>query len=385
MRQKIKFGFLVLLIGVLTHISCKKEKPVSSVVTPPPPESILCAANRPIVNARLEPVGILSQARIEMVTATAGTKLLFAGGLEASNFISTRVDLYDFVSNTWSTAELSKVRQGITAASVGNKIFFAGGGTFDDGEYTRVDIYDASTNSWSTAELSEARSNLTSATIRDKVFFAGGYYWNNGNYNSTRVDIYNNTTNTWSTAELSEGRNNLSATTTGNKIYFTVGEQPDSPDSRNRIDIYDATTNSWSISALSEGKTGLASIAVADKIYWAGGINSRLGGDIKSFKIEIRDIHTQVSTFACLSQRKSFFDAVLKDNQIVFFTGGYSDFGQPSNIDIYNTATGTWAVGKLNIGVNATAVISVNNKIYVGGGMLSPGCIYSNQVWLLEW
>ncbi len=349
------------------------------------PETISCAANRPVVNARLVPLRTLSKARIEMVTATAGTKILFAGGLEPGNFISTRVDIYDFVANTWSTAELSKVRGGITAASVGNKIFFAGGSTFDDGDFTRVDIYDAVANTWSTADLSEGRSLFTSATIGDKVFFAGGHYWNNGNNNSTRVDIYNNTTNTWSTAELSEGRSSLSATTAGNKIYFAGGEQHGNPEAMNRIDIYDAATNSWTVSSLNERKFGLASIAVANKIYWAGGINSRSSVDIVSDKVEIRDINTQVSTFACLAQRRSFFDAVLKGNEIVFFTGGYFDFGQLAIIDIYNTVTDTWSVGHLNIGVNATSIISVNNKIYVAGGMLSPGGNYSNQVWLLEW
>src|SRR4030095_16808132 len=81
-----------------------------------------CAENRPVVNARLVPVGTLSQARQDLYTATAGNKILFAAGLLEGYYISTRVDIYDFVTNTWTTAELSKVRHAMAVASLGNKI-----------------------------------------------------------------------------------------------------------------------------------------------------------------------------------------------------------------------------------------------------------------------
>jgi N-acetylneuraminic acid mutarotase len=347
-----------------------------------------CAANRAVVNARLVPIGTLSQPRMGMVTATAGNKILFAGGFYgAANYLSTRVDIYDVVTNTWATAELSKARQGMTASAIGNKIFIAGGYNPDNGiDFSRVDIYDAASNGWSTAELSEARSYLASATIGDKMFFAGGSRWDNNNVvASTRVDIYNNTTNTWSTSSLSEARSGLSANTADNKIYFAGGggESPVQHVS-NKIDIYDATTDSWSTSNLNEGKLLFASIVVANKIYWAGGISSILPiGEIKSFQVEIRDLNTQVSTLTCLSQLKSEFAAVLKGTEIVFFTGAPGDHS--INFDIYNTATDDWSIGALDQGVNYTGIIAINNKIYVAGGSLGLGGGLSNQVWLLEW
>jgi len=36
------------------------------------------------------------------------------------------IDIYDVVSNSWSTAQLKEPRWSITAATVGNKVFFAG-------------------------------------------------------------------------------------------------------------------------------------------------------------------------------------------------------------------------------------------------------------------
>ena len=79
-----------------------------------------CDANRPQVNAQLIPIGTLSEPRAGMVVASAGNKILFAGGY------STRVDIFDFAANTWSTAELSSPRRRIAAVAAGNKYFLQG-------------------------------------------------------------------------------------------------------------------------------------------------------------------------------------------------------------------------------------------------------------------
>ena len=234
-----------------------------------------CAPKRSIINARLIPVGTLSQARESIVTASAGTKILFAGGILTGYIISTRVDIYDYAANTWLMAELSSARDDLTVAKAGNKIFFAGGYadvTTDILYFTRVDIYDALTNSWFTAELSQARSDMAAAILGDQVFFAGGYYYyNNGDYYSNRVDIYNMTTQTWSTDSLSEGRDGLTATQVGNKIYFAGGYNGSK--ASDKIDIYDGDTHSWSSSNLKEGRTYQGSIAVSKQNILGRGLH----------------------------------------------------------------------------------------------------------------
>ena len=68
-----------------------------------------------------------------MVLAGAGTgnKVLFGGGFTYDNNFnpipSSTVDIYDVLTNTWSTAQLSEARYGLAAAATGNKIVFAGG------------------------------------------------------------------------------------------------------------------------------------------------------------------------------------------------------------------------------------------------------------------
>jgi hypothetical protein len=120
----------------------------------------------------------------------------------------------------------------------------------------------------------------------------------------------------------------------------------------------------------------MASIAFAGKIYWAGGHTS---GPKTSSQVEIRDVNTQTSSVACLFQPIGEFDAVEKNNKIVFFTGG----GVVQNkFDIYDVTTNSWSIGVLNQNIYNAAIISVNNTIYVAGGYASGG--FFNQVWKLE-
>src|SRR5258706_2669122 len=89
-------------------------------VNPPPP----------LTNVQLIPFATLSQERYDVAIATAGNKLVIAGGIISDGYsdpMSTRVDLYYMSTHTWSTAELSQARSSIVATTIGKKIFFAGG------------------------------------------------------------------------------------------------------------------------------------------------------------------------------------------------------------------------------------------------------------------
>jgi hypothetical protein len=358
-------------------------------VNPLPPPPTCNPGNRPLINAQLVPFGTLSQVKSGMAVASAGNKVLFAGGATGYPSIqSTRVDIYDFTTQSWSTAELSQARWGMTTAVLGNRIFFAGG-QFPGGLLSsRVDIYDVSTNNWSIAELSESRLAIAAAAVGDKVFFAGG---SNGGTEITgtatnKVDIYDQSTNTWSIATLSKARFGLAATTAGDKIYF-AGGMPDYREGPvlNTIDVYDNTTGSWSVSTLNEPKACMASIFKNGKIYWAGGFvyYDPVNGSWANCQIEIKDINTQTSSFANLFQKNYDFSAFEKDNKIVYLPGLEPSNGiLPAKFDVYDLMSDTWSIGQLNQNIYGKAIISVNNTIYVAGGTVNG--VLSNQVWKLE-
>jgi N-acetylneuraminic acid mutarotase len=245
-------------------------------------------------------------------------------------------------------------------------VFFSGGHSVANGLdlFNVVDIYDASANTWSTAQLSESRMDIAVAVAGSKIFFAGG---------SDKVDIYDNSNNSWSTARLSEARSCLSAVTAGNKIYFAGGYSGDFFSgcyTSNRVDIYDTITGSWSVSKMNQPMCYRAAIATGNKIIWAGGRKACGINNPKQLtqEVEIRDVTTQVSTYACLFQINAEFKAVVKDNKIVFFTG--KGTSSTDHFDIYNTTTNVWSIGVMNLNFEDAAIFSVNNTIYVAGGLL---------------
>jgi hypothetical protein len=340
-----------------------------------------CGDNRAQLTAQLVPIGTLSKSRANMAVGTAGTKILFAGGNAQNEPDGTsRVDIYDSNTKTWSTAELSKPRYDITAVTAGDKIFFAGGvyGSYGPGGNnnaalsTTVDIYDASTNSWSVTSLPLPRSSMAAAAVGGKVFFAGGMVTMYGTGETDRVEIYDVTTKTWSVKLLTERKFGVSAVTLGNRIYFAGGLYyyggiggDDSVHFSDRVEIYDNASNSWTTLTLAEGKYDLAGATVGDKIYWAGGTNY---ADL--CKVEIRNVATQASSQAYLSA-SGRFTAALRNSQIVYFKLWPSD----GTFDVHDVNTNTWAVGRLSVNLVQPSIISVSNSIYVGGGFLNN---YSN-------
>jgi len=70
---------------------------------------------------------LLSANRTNLAAASAGTKVLFAGG-EASGAVTAVVDLWDATNAAFDApAALSVARTALSGASVGNKAVFAGG------------------------------------------------------------------------------------------------------------------------------------------------------------------------------------------------------------------------------------------------------------------
>jgi hypothetical protein len=361
--------YLFTLIAFAVLFSCRKEKKASvplPIPTTPP-------SSRMIINAQLLTLGNLSQVRGDIAVASAGNKIVFAGGLVSPNFYSSRVDIFDITTNRWETVELSQARSAIATATLGKKIFFAGGLT--KGRLSsRVDIYDTETNEWTTSELPSGNQHLAGAASGNKVVFAGG----------AEANILDITTNTWSTASLSEkaGEGNccqnevdgISASVIGSTIYFAGGL---GWDVHNTIDIYNSGNNTWSTSLLADYKGYAASVAVGNTNYWAGGYTFS-GTYGLTDVVEIRDNNGR-SSFGTLFQKNGRFSAVQKNDSIIFFTG----LGAEKNkFDVYDISNKKWLIGKLSQLIEGAAIISVDNKVYIAGGKVNGSS--TDEVWTLN-
>lgn len=332
------------------------------------------SANRPSINAQLVPVGMLSEQRKVSAVATLGNKVFFAGGTAPPTgpgpHFSSRVDIYDMSTNSWSTENLSQARWGLTAIGVGNKVYFAGGTAINGGvgQTSRIDVYDVVTGFWTTLELPQP-GHYSSIAFGTKLFFAGG----------TACYIYNTANNTWSTKTLSQPRYSIAATNVQGKLYFAGGASTITggvPSSA--IDIYDPASNQWSVSTLSKEKSSIAGLGMRGKVLWSGGIT--ITG--KTNEIEILDVNFQTTTFYCLQQASSFssYSIAKKDNSVVFFVW---DGAEKNKFDIFDAVNETWSIGLLNESITPSIIITANNTIYVAGATLGGNGFY-DQVWRLD-
>ncbi|GAB4055113.1 hypothetical protein GCM10028810_66030 [Spirosoma litoris] len=200
----------------------------------------------------------LSEPRSNLVGASAGNKIVFAGG--TTNLESNTVDIYDIDTNQWSVSQLPQLSgSGIAVTCVGTRLLFAKNGL--------LDIYDVTTGQWTTATIPLPTRNLGAVSIGNKALFAGGLL---DTGRSNQVSIYNVDTNQWTTATLSEARYDLAATQLGNKAFFAGGA-----DGSGALDIYDALTGQWSSTQLPHVRNGTVAITVGNKAFFVGnGINT---------------------------------------------------------------------------------------------------------------
>ncbi len=145
---------------------------------------------------------------------------------------------------------------------MGNKVLFAGGVAGICGAWSRtstVDIYDLVTNSWSTTFLSGAKgSGQAAVTVNNKVYFSGGTGWPGnvqvpGNYYaSNTIDIYDNATNAWSTSSLTEGKLGHAGVAVNDKIFWAGGWTGSYPTTGScSVEIHNVNTGNKSIQTLS--------------------------------------------------------------------------------------------------------------------------------------
>jgi hypothetical protein len=335
----------------------------------------IIATNRQVMQARLTPVGTLSEKRKVSGVAFLGNKIFLAGGRyppagPGPNFTS-RVDIYDVITKDWTTSELSQKKWGVAAAVAGNKVFF-GGGTALQGNAsptTRVDMYDIVEQKWSITELPKP-GQYTAIAQGNKVLFAGG----------TAVYMYDYLSEKWTTKNLSQPRVSIAATSVGGSIYLSGGATSNiGGNPFNNIDIYDPKTNSWSVSSMSKAKYALASIGLRGKALWAGGITDKG----LTNEIEILDLlGGKGTTFQCLFQPGSFSTNSMGKlgNYVVFFPDGGDD---KTRFDIYDSLNDKWYIGVLDKKIGPAILITAGAELYIVGSS-TPGIDYYDQLWKLD-
>jgi hypothetical protein len=266
-------------------------------------------------------VGHLSIKRSNVAAVAAGNKIFFAGGIlpitSQTLSSSSRVDIYDITTKKWSIAELSEPRSDIGAVAVGNKVLFASGiNKFTDDYWgdvqfsTRVDIYDIITNKWSTTEIPGAGDSFrdgfyaTTAAAGNKAIFCSGLF----------ADVYDVINNSWISYSLSTSRDNFASSSLGNKIFIAGN-------GTKNVDVYDVSTNLWTLDSLSESRGFIRASSLNNKVFFAGG---EISGNL-SDKVDIYDNNKHTWSVAHLSRAAILTGAASSGNKMLFFGGTVVD------------------------------------------------------------
>jgi hypothetical protein len=326
----------------------------------------------------------LSEGKIWIGATSLDSKAYFAGGQVCSNGQNTsKVEIYDATAGTWDVSHnLSVARSGPAVVTCGKKVLFAGGLDLSDWPastlYSTVDIFDTENGYWTVQHLSLARGAM-GVSKGDTAIFAGGIIGVDPFFTGTDVvDIYDAANDIWTTATLSEPRAGFAAVVVGDLAMFAGGY--DGQNVTKRIDIYNFSTGMWSIDSLSSARGFLAATAVGNKAYFAGGMTQ---SNFTSNLVDVYDAETrQWLPKEYLSKSRAFLgsiNAATVDNQAYFVNGGKVDLVSGAwledykIIDVYNPIEDSWEQ-ILHPGhrVNHTVVAIENDSLHqllvAGGG-----------------
>lgn len=311
----------------------------------------------------------LSVGRFQLAGASAGNIAMFGGGLINTNFTlasrSDMIDVYNATTNTWSTSQLSLARTNLFAASAGSKILFAGGDTALSPFYQtkRVEIYDVITGIWSMGQLSLARAQMTAVSADTKCFFAGGVY-GTSNVRTDTVDIYDATTNTWSVTRMPTARNIAGGAYCNGKVYFAGGQGAGLSGVVTTVDIYDIASSTWSSIPFPNPRRWLTGGSLGDLIFFAGGDVTQSNADY----IDIYNTATGQWSVKTMSIAKQYIEIASLGNKIYFAGGVDAGYFPKNTIDIYDITTNTWTTHNLSVARSRHAAVNVGNRIMFAGG-----------------
>ena len=118
-------------------------------------------------------IDFLSRDRLKMGNIIANNKLYCAGGTiwdPITNWwdVTNSVEIRDLETNTTSFDCLSEAKDGITAVRKNNKIIFFGGSS-------RFDIYDLTTNSWSIGVLPQSFYHASVISYNNIIYVVGSH------------------------------------------------------------------------------------------------------------------------------------------------------------------------------------------------------------------
>ena len=304
-----------------------------------------------------------------------GDKLIFAGGCvgDFCGPATDAVDVYDAATRAWRSSRLSAPRWLPDHAVIGDSVAVIAGGctvSMNDCVPTdSVDVYDALSDTWTTAQLSAPRYGIATAVVGTKAILAGGCIRESHrcDQSSDHVDIYDASTKRWRSTTLPQPRYYLGAVTVGSEALFYGETDPYNCNPSDSVDIYNVTTDTWTSAELSVARCGIAVIAVGSKVIFAGGRTECRSCEPSLDVVDIYESTTGAWSSTHLSEARRYVRPA-SIGHTVFLAGGLPANGSPSlTVDIYDSVSDAWSTGEISNSRLWFWPTAVHNKVVFTG------------------
>ena len=188
--------------------------------------------------------------RTDSAAAVVGSNLYVFGGCDSgscgSGGTSTRNDIYNTVTKTWSVgASLPLPNTGLGAGVINGKIYIVGGTDGTTTRYNNLYVYDPAFNQWTTnSPMPTARQSIAVAVINNKLYVAGGY--TQSGLVTSVLEVYDPNTDTWTTKSPMPTALWHNGATVVNGLMYVINGPTAAGILTNLVEVYNPVTDTWS-------------------------------------------------------------------------------------------------------------------------------------------
>lgn len=300
---------------------------------------------------------------------------LFGGRVGATSF-SKSIQIYDSVSDTWSTFNQSLVsaRAGAACAVIADKIYIAGGENDVDGVLDTIEVLDIGNGT--ITQLNDTLPTKTRSffmfAANNLLFFVGG---SNGIVNYDTLTSYDPANGGWDStlAPMTEPRSSFTATLYNNELIVFGGFNDKGV--LKTAEKYSLANDSWSpMPSLSSPRMFTASVVLGDMNYIVGGmgINGEQYSWIQLYNLTRNDVYPK----AQLTESRWYYATGTVDDKLYVFGGVGNKNSSFFTLEIYDSNTNEWTQSDSfatqertdSFVVRGITSLSYDGKIYTFGG-----------------
>jgi hypothetical protein len=308
-------------------------------------------------------------------------KVLVSGGLGAGSTVLAAAELYDPMKGTWSpVGSLAVARYGHTATLLQTgKVLVTGGCTASacSTDTAVSELYDPVSNTWSTTgSLNTARYSHTAVLLNTgmhtgKVLAVGGSA-------GSSCELYDPSKGTWSKAASTNVSRGSNATTMlpDGKVLITGGASGRFP--INSAEIYDPSVNTWTPTGnMTTGRYAHTATLLTDgTVVIAGGIGQSIScgkactGFIPTAKVDIyNEAAGRFTAAASLTRALAYHSTTLLGSGEALTNGGRGTTAYccvvVNTAEIYTPLTMTFSSSSLNFGLLKIGLTSTSPPVTV--------------------